>query len=104
MEKITKKDFMELHENKKMKLIQGMIKKPKEEILTVLENTPDIENYLKPLSRYGNLTSDKTGRQTVNIYQHGPFIFVEDTIDNSKNPNCSWNDLEVYNTIYFLTE
>ena len=104
MEKITKKDFMAMHKTGKLGLIQGLVKKSKDDIFNILDGRSDIQEWAKPVSNFGDLSSDKNGAKTTTIFKKGRFIFVEDIIDNSKNPDCSWNDLEVYNTIYFLTE
>jgi hypothetical protein len=102
MKKITKKEFIALHKSGKLKLIQGYTQMPKNEILDILNDITDISEYFKPVSNYGNLASDKSGMVTVTIYKHNQFIFVETIVDNSKNPECSWNETEVFNTIYYM--
>jgi len=102
MKKISKKEFKELHVNEKISLLRGMVKKDKNDILGILNNIPNIENYTIPLSNHGNLTSNKSGRQRVNIYKADRFIFIEETIDHSKDNWCSRNDKETFNTVYLI--
>jgi len=102
MQKITKKEFKNLHSAGKISLLQGMVHKDKNEILEILERIPDIESYTFSFSNHGNLTSDKAGYQSVNIYKTGRFIFIENQIDYSKDNFCSRNDKETFNTVYLM--
>jgi len=102
MEKITKKEFKDLHAAGKISLLQGMVHKDKNEILEILQSMPDIESYARPLSNHGNLTSDRAGNQNIKIYKAGRFIFIENQIDHSKNEYCSRNDTETFNTVYLI--
>ena len=99
MDKITKKEFKLMHSG--LSLIQGMVFKPKEEMLDILNTVEDIAPYLRPVSNYGEIGSDKTGIQKTDIYQDGPYIFVETTIDNSKDRNTSRMDKQLFNTVYY---
>ena len=101
MEKITKKAFIDMHSAGKLRLLQGMVKKSKEDIYESIKNIPDIEKYLKPVSGHGNLTNEKNGSYTITIFKKGSFIFKECIMDNSKDVNCSWDTIEIYNTIYY---
>jgi len=99
MKKITKKEFKEMH--KGLSLLQGSVFLSKNECLEKLKAVPDIKKYCLPVSNHGNISTDKTGIQTTDIYQHDKFIFVETIIDNSKNPDTSRNNIETFNTIYY---
>jgi len=100
MDTITKKQFIEMHSG--LSLIRGYIRQDKHVILEKLNAITDIESHCYlPISNYGNLTSDKSGYQTVNIFTSGKFIFVETVIDNSKAKYCSRNEIEVLNTVYY---
>jgi hypothetical protein len=94
-----KKEFKAMHKN--LSLLQGMIFCDKERLVKKLNDIPDIKKFCKPVSNYGDIGSDKKGIQKTDIYQDGNFIFVETTIDNSKDNNTSRNSVEKFNTIYY---
>ena len=99
MQKITKKEFKAIYKN--LSLIQGMIHLPKKLILKKLNSVTNIKPYLKKVSNYGNIGSDVTGYQKTDVYQSGPFIFLETIIDHSKNKNSSRTTQEFFNTVYY---
>jgi hypothetical protein len=101
MEKITKKEFKELYQN--LALLQGMVFLSKEVLIEKLNVTSEetIKQHCKPVSNYGDISTDKEGLQTTNIFQSGPFIFVELIFDLSKDRYTSRNEIEIYNTIYY---
>jgi len=99
MKKITKKEFKSIHS--RLSLIQGMVFLPKDEILEKLNSVNDITPYLKPVSNYGEIGTDRDGIQKTNVWQDGKFIFVETTIDHSKDRNTSRMNKETFNTVYY---
>lgn len=103
MKKISKKQFKGLHGSGELQLIQGGIKLNKEAVYKkIKEEETKIYEYLKPVSNYGNIESDKIGYQKCNIYisECENYIFVEHIIDNSKCSSNSWNDKEIFTTAY----
>lgn len=103
MKNISKTQFKALHGSGELQLIQGGIKLKKEDVYKkIKENETKIHEYLKPVSNYGNIESDKSGYQECKIYisECENYIFVEHIIDNSKCNTNSWNDREVFTTAY----
>jgi len=100
MDKMTKKEFKELHANNKIMLLVSAFYMNKETVREKLKlYEKDIDSYAKPVSAV-NVENDKDHVIT-SIYKDGRFLFVEDIIDNSKSRTCSWNTLET-NTIAYL--
>ena len=101
MEKITKKAFKDLHSSKKIELIQGGIKGAPEGIIDLIEQKHSKLKGLK-LSKY---TLDNIGDyMQIEVFRQSIcgvlYYFVVKTIDNSKNKDCSWDNMEVFTTVY----
>ena len=99
MDKLTKKEFKELHSNNKLLLVQACYKHNKEEVKEALNNYKgdikgiktskvDIDNYKDIITR--------------EVYKDKDFIYLEEVHNASKDNNCSWNDI-TYNTILYKT-
>ena len=90
--KITKKDFKQLHENKRIRLLQGMVKVDKKDIQEKIDKL----DYNKLLDMSIELSRCNIEGKNINIYQCTNIIYVEN-ITNSK-----WHGNQTFNTIYLI--
>jgi len=72
MKKITKKEFITLHNNNKLKVLCGVIFKSKEEVLEKIKGIKNIEEYEKTLSDYSNIYGEEK-----TIYRDNNIILIE---------------------------
>lgn len=98
MEKITKKEFLCRHKSGKLLLQWVLNNEYKLSYLEqLLDNVSDKELNNQPVSNV-NVSSDKM--QTITVYKHNKFYLVKNIIDNSKNPDCSWDDIDTSYIVY----
>ena len=104
MAKATKKDFLKFHKGGNLGLVDGGVKLSAKEISAKLK-TFDVKKFkLTPVS---NPTLDNDGEmQKVRVYKDEIdghiFFYTENTLDNSKNPDVSWDSIDVYTNIYMV--
>ena len=72
MKKITKKEFIALHNDNKLKVLCGTIFKSKEEVLEKIKGIKNIEEYETTLSDYSNIYGEEK-----TIYKDNNIILIE---------------------------
>ena len=103
MTPITKKMFLQMHASGDLRLIVGGIKLTKEEVMAKLETVRhNIEDYVRLVTNYGSISDKKNGSYVVKVWRSSceDFIFVEETVDYSKDPNTLQTEKHVYTTAY----
>ena len=96
MDKITKKEFLNLHKNDKIELIGSFWKHNKRDVKKALEN---YEGILEPIKT--TRVDVANSRSLINnVYTDKEFIYLEQLNDASKDENCSWDDVTVNTILY----
>ena len=101
MIKITKKEFKELHKTKQLSLINSCWGRS---ALSCINFIKSINTHFTgtPVTR---CSIDNNGDyEVINVFKETireqDFYFVESTIDNSKNKNCSWDTIDINTVVY----
>jgi len=108
--KLTKKDFMSLHKSNQILLVQGGIKMTSDAIQKHVEGLKDSDFETikgQPVSSVDVGSQSSSGLIVkVSSFENRSktFFIVENTIDNSKNSDVSWDTIDVYSNIYIVKE
>lgn len=98
---MTKKEFLKLHKAGKFNLIQACYGKNKEFLYSLIKELNQTFEGTKTsridVSNQGDYLKVRIFHEDIN---NQVFVFVEETIDNSKNNQCSWDTIEVNTMIY----
>ena len=108
MEKVTKKEFKQLHSENRLGLIQGGIHQSIASVCQAIDNAIN-KNIDFELLKTSRVDLDNQGDYIkVQVYHFQPggtekhFYIVEDTIDNSKSMHCSWDTVDYSCNVYQL--
>ena len=109
MIKITKNDFRRIHSSGNLTILGSMFGMDKETVLSKMLKGIEsgkfhsiAESKTRPVSRI-DLKNDSGHIVTAcygDIIDECKVYFVETVIDNSKNSQCSWNDIETNTVVY----
>lgn len=103
MQKMTKKEFLELHKNGKLSLIQSLFNWDKEKVKDKIIKMNQIfigkDTIRCSINDNGEIEKIQIYKETINNQE---FIFVEHLIDNSKSKDCSWDDVQTNTVLYLI--
>lgn len=105
MEKITKKEFYNLHKNNKLKLVYSFSNKNKKEALQLVYDVITKKGYdifKKYLKNVTSVNVESQGKHIdVKVFQSGEFFLIEYIIDNSKINTVSWDNVQINTIVYY---